>query len=127
MKVLIVQDDVGARRLVEFTLQQEGIEVVTAANGLEALERAQVEQPDVIVMDVVMPVMAGFETCLRLKEIPTTSHIPILLLTAEGEETNRDYGLLAGADECLMKPAPPQVVAEHIRKLVAQVNGGEQL
>jgi len=124
-KVLIVEDDPSSRRLVEFTLQQEGFEVATAANGLEGLDRAQSEQPDVIVMDVMMPVMAGFEACLRLKEIPTTAHIPILVLTAKGHEADRTYSLMAGTDDYLAKPADPEVIAARVRALVAKAAAGQ--
>jgi two-component system alkaline phosphatase synthesis response regulator PhoP len=124
-KILIVDDDAGARRLVEFSLQQDGLEVVTASNGLEALERAQIEQPDVIVMDVIMPVMAGLEACLRLKEIPTTSHIPILILSSKGHEADRDFSLMAGADDFLAKPATPAEVAERVHKLLIQGSRAE--
>ncbi len=119
-KVLLVEDDPSARRLVEFTLQQEGYEVVTAVNGKEGLEKAQSEQPDVIVMDVMMPQMGGFEACLRLKEIPTTSHIPILVLTAKGQPADRTYSLMAGADDYLAKPADPQTIADHVKQLIEQ-------
>lgn len=118
-KILLVDDDAGARRLVEFTLQQEGFEVVTASNGLEGLERAQTTQPDVIVMDIMMPVMGGYEACLRLKEIPTTAHIPILVLTAKGQAADREYSLMAGADDYIAKPAEPQEIAERVRRMAA--------
>jgi DNA-binding response OmpR family regulator len=118
-KVLLVEDDASARRLVEFTLQQEGFEVVTAGNGKDGLERAQMEQPDVIIMDVMMPVMGGYEACLRLKEIPTTSHIPILILTAKGQEADRAYSMMAGADDYLAKPSDPQQIAAHVKNLLS--------
>ena len=117
-KVLIVEDDAGARRLMEFTLQQEGYEVVLASNGLEGLDQAQIEQPDAIVMDVMMPIMAGYEACLRLKEIPTTSHIPILLLTAKDQVADEAFSLMAGADDYLPKPASPSEVAERVHRLI---------
>jgi DNA-binding response OmpR family regulator len=123
-KVLVVEDDASARRLVEFTLQQEGFEVVTANNGLEGLDKAQSMQPDVIVMDIMMPVMAGFEACLRLKEIPTTAHIPILVLTAKGHEADRTYSLMAGADDYLAKPADPDVIAGRVRALADKAATG---
>ena len=119
-KVLLVEDDASARRLLEFTMQQEGFEVCMAADGKQALETAQAEQPDVIVMDVMMPVMGGFEATLRLKEIPTTSHIPILVLTAKGHPADREYSLMAGADDYLAKPVEPQEIVEHVRKLIGQ-------
>lgn len=123
-KILVVEDDASARRLVEFTLQQEGFEVVTANNGLEGLDKAQSLQPDVIVMDIMMPVMAGFEACLRLKEIPTTAHIPILVLTAKGHEADRTYSLMAGADDYLAKPADPDVIAGRVRALADKAAAG---
>lgn len=119
-KVLIVEDDTGARRMLEFTLQQEGFEVITAANGREGLEKAQNEQPDVVVMDIMMPVMGGLEACLRLKEVPTTSHIPVLIMTGKTTESDRTYSMMAGADDYVAKPADLHDVAERVRMLAAQ-------
>ena len=119
-KVLLVEDNASARRLVEFTLQQEGHVVVTANNGKEGLEKAQVEQPDVIVMDIMMPQMGGYEACLRLREIPTTAHIPIMILSAKSQQLDKSFGMMAGADDYLEKPVDPQVIAEHVKKLVAR-------
>ncbi len=119
-KVLVIEDDSGARRMVEFTLQQEGFEVITAANGRDGLEKAQNEQPDVIVIDIMMPVMGGLEACLRLKEVPTTSHIPVLVLTAKVTDSDRTYSLMAGADDYIAKPADLHDVAERVRMLAAQ-------
>lgn len=118
-RILLVEDDASARRLVEFTLQQDGFDVITAGNGKEAIERAQREQPDAIVMDVMMPVMGGYEACLRLKEIPTTAYIPILILTAKGQEADRTYSMMAGADDYLAKPSDPRLIAERVRSLLA--------
>ncbi len=119
-KVLLVEDDASVRRLLEFTLQQEGYDVCIASNGKQSLEVAQSEQPDVIVMDVMMPIMGGFEATLRLKEIPTTSHIPILVLTAKGQSADREYSMMAGADDYLAKPAEPSEIVAHVRKLMEQ-------
>ncbi len=119
-KVLLVEDDASARRLLEFTMQQAGYQVCTAGDGKQALEVAQAEQPDVIVMDVMMPVMAGYEATLRLKEIPTTSHIPILILTARSHPADREYSLMAGADDVMAQPVEPQEVVAHVRQLIEQ-------
>ena len=117
-KVLLVEDDPGARRLVEFTLQQAGFEVVMAKDGKEGLKVAQNEQPDAIIMDVMMPMMGGYEACLRLKEIPTTAHIPVLILTAKVQPAEKTYSTMAGADDFLTKPAEPDVIVARVKKLL---------
>ena len=118
-KVLLVEDDPSARRLIEFTLQQAGFEVTSANDGKEGLKKAQSEQPDAIIMDVMMPMMGGYEACLRLKEIPTTAHIPILILTAKVQPAEKTYSTMAGADDFLTKPAEPDTIVERVKKLLA--------
>ncbi|MFQ6015167.1 MAG: response regulator transcription factor [Anaerolineae bacterium] len=117
-RVLIVDDDPNALRLIGYTLEQEGFEILTAADGHEALEVAQRELPDLIILDIMMPSMAGFETCLRLREIPITSHIPILVLTAKAQEADQILSFKAGADEYLAKPAAPDEIVAKVNQLI---------
>ena len=117
-KILVVEDDPSARRLISFTLEEAGYHVLTATNGSEGLEKAQSELPDLILMDVMMPVMAGFEACLRLKELPTTAQIPILVLTAKSQPSDKTYSLMAGADDYLAKPAAPEEIVNRVKALL---------
>ena len=85
-KILVAEDERDIRELIGFTLRFAGFEVVLAVNGIEAVEKAPLEQPDLIMLDVRMPKMTGYEACRRLKENPETSDIPIVFLSAKGQE-----------------------------------------
>lgn len=104
-KILVVDDDPNALRLVSYAFMAEGYETVTASNGAEALARLASEQPDLIVLDVMMPDMSGLELCQRIRANQQTSRLPILMLSARGLVADRVAGLKAGADDYLPKPA----------------------
>ena len=112
-KVLVVDDERDIVDLLTYNLKKEGYDVVSANNGNEALKKAA-SKPDLIVLDVMMPVLDGFETCRRLKADPATSSIPIIFLTARSGEVDEVIGLELGADDYIQKPISP-------RKLVARV------
>lgn len=104
-KILVVDDDPNALRLVSYAFLAEGYETVTANSGAEALARLASEQPDLIVLDVMMPDMSGLELCQRIRANRQTSRLPILMLSARGLVADRVAGLKAGADDYLPKPA----------------------
>ena len=111
-KILIAEDERDIRDLITFSLRFAGYEVVAASNGEEAVQMAPQEMPELILMDVRMPRMTGYEACALIKADPKTSHIPILFLSAKGQESEIQSGLEAGADEYLLKPfAPDQLIA----------------
>jgi len=112
-KVLVVDDERDIVDLIRYNLAKEGCEVIGAYNGEEALEKSS-ERPDLIILDLMMPVLDGFETCKRLKAEPSTSAIPIIFLTAKSGELDEILGLELGADDYIQKPISP-------RKLVARV------
>jgi two-component system alkaline phosphatase synthesis response regulator PhoP len=112
-KILVVDDERDIVDLIKYNLIKEGYEVSVAYNGKEALEQASFF-PDLIVLDLMMPVLDGFETCKRLKANPQTSSIPVLFLTAKSSETDEIVGLELGADDYIQKPISP-------RKLTARV------
>ncbi len=102
--VLVVEDEIRLARTIELYLGQRGFRVRTAQNGQEALERIAEATPDVIVADIMMPVMDGYDLCRRLRAEPATCTIPFLFLTAKGENRDRARGLTMGADDYLAKP-----------------------
>ena len=110
--VLVVDDDPRMSRLLRLNLERAGYRVVTAANGAEALEMADLEGPDLIVLDVMMPVMDGFTCLQRLREFST---VPVILLTAKGEEKDKVHGLDLGADDYLTKPFGPAELLARVR------------
>ncbi len=117
-KVLVVDDEVYILHILDFSLGAEGYEVITAANGEQALEKAISEKPDLIVLDVMMPKMDGYETCRKIKALPETKHIPVLLLTAKGRDIDRQRGFDAGADDYITKPFSPNKLIDRIQGIL---------
>jgi DNA-binding response OmpR family regulator len=113
--ILVVDDEPRYVQLVEVNLQTEGYEVRSANNGQEALEEVSKEQPDLIMLDVMMPVMDGFTACERIREF---SSVPIIILTAKGEERDRVRGLDAGADDYIVKPFSAQEMLARVRAVL---------
>ncbi len=102
--VLIVEDEGAQREVLKYNLEAEGFEVVMAENGDEALLLVQEEQPDLIVLDWMLPNVSGIEICRRVKADPATRPIPIVMLSARGDEVDRVRGLETGADDYVVKP-----------------------
>ncbi len=116
VKILVAEDERDIRELISFTLRFADFEVVLVKNGLEAVERAAEVEPDLILMDVRMPKMTGYEACRELKKDPATADIPVAFLSAKGQEMEIEEGLNSGAMEYIVKPFAPD-------ELVDQVNG----
>ncbi len=117
--LILVVDDVPANvKLLEAKLSAEYYDVVTARNGFEAIQQAQQHKPDLILLDVMMPGMDGFEACRRMKEDPTISHIPVVMVTALSEVSDRINGLEAGADDFITKPINDTALFARVRSLV---------
>jgi diguanylate cyclase (GGDEF)-like protein len=114
-RVLVADDDEDIRTYLEVTLSLNGFEVVEAWDGVDALEKARRGEPDVILLDVMMPRMNGLEVLRRLREDARTAHLPIVLLTARGQSTDTVEGLDAGADGYLTKPFDADVLLAHVR------------
>ncbi len=119
-KILVVDDEPEAVELVEFNLKQAGYTVTTAADGAEALKKARSQSPDLIVLDVMLPEMDGFEICKTLRLDPATARLPILMLTAKAAEIDRVLGLELGADDYVTKPFSPRELLLRIKKILAR-------
>ncbi|HET7377241.1 MAG TPA: response regulator [Anaerolineae bacterium] len=120
-KILIAEDERDIRDLVTFSLKFGGFDVVQASNGVEAVERAQAELPDLILMDVRMPKMTGYEACKALKAIPAMRHIPVVFLSAKGQESEIQQGVEAGAEEYILKPFAPDELTKQIKSVLDRV------
>jgi DNA-binding response OmpR family regulator len=114
-KILVVDDEVKNIKLLDALLTPRGYTVVTAANGEEALRQVQQEQPDLILLDVMMPILDGFEVCRRLKENDETRLLPVVIMTALGQVEDRIKGIEAGADDFLTKPVQRDELMARIR------------
>ncbi|MEJ5240560.1 MAG: response regulator [Anaerolineales bacterium] len=124
-KILIVDDDADTLRLVGLMLQRQGYEVVAASNGPQALQKAEEEEPDLILLDVMMPGMDGYEVARRLRANPITANTPILMFTAKSQIDDKLVGFESGADDYLTKPTHPAELQAHVRALLAR-SGREQ-
>ncbi len=119
-KILIAEDEKDIRELVAFTLRFAGFEVVTATNGVEAVEVATETQPDLILMDVRMPKMTGYQACEKLKEQETTRNIPVVFLSAKGQESEIEQGLQSGAAQYILKPFAPDELTRQVSAILEQ-------
>jgi DNA-binding response OmpR family regulator len=119
-RILVVEDDPAALRLVSYTLEAEGYEVLTATNGLQGLRKAQNDKPDLVVLDVMLPGIDGFEICHRLRADPRTAKLLIMMLSAKAREVDKATGLSVGADDYLPKPADPSDIVSHVKALLAK-------
>jgi len=114
-KLLIVDDEPHIRLLLEQTLEEledHDVEILTATNGLEALETIRSEKPNLVFLDVMMPKMNGYEVCQQIKADPTFNDVYIIMLTAKGQEFDRDRGKDVGADIYMTKPFDPDEILE---------------
>ncbi len=120
-RVLVVDDEPNIREMIAINLRREGIEVVFADDGLTAVDQARESRPDLIVLDIMMPGMDGFEVCRTIREEST---VPILLLSARGEEIDRIVGLELGADDFLVKPFAMRELVAHVRAMLRRSRMG---
>ncbi len=121
IKILVAEDETDIRELVAFSLINiGGFNVVKAKNGAEAVVLAQQEIPDLILMDVRMPQMTGYEACAALKEIPETKDIPVVFLSAKGQEQEIQTGMSVGAEEYILKPFAPDVLTNKVREILTR-------
>ena len=123
-KILIVEDDRDIVEMVEYNLRKEGYTTVSALNGEDGVKLAGSEQPDLIILDIMLPVLDGFEVCRALKNEDKTSQIPIIILSAKSQETDKVVGLELGADDYVTKPFSPRELIARIRAILRR--GAEQ-
>jgi two-component system alkaline phosphatase synthesis response regulator PhoP len=119
-KILIAEDERDIRDLIEFTLNYAGHEVVKAANGVEAVDLAPQVLPDLILLDVRMPRMTGYEACRALKSIDGVKDIPVVFLSAKGQQNEMDVGMDAGAYDYILKPFAPDQLTRRIAEILAR-------
>jgi two-component system alkaline phosphatase synthesis response regulator PhoP len=118
-KILVVDDEVNITQILEFSIGAEGYEVIAAQNGEEAIDKARREQPDLIILDIMMPIIDGYEACRILKANPLTKNIPVILLTAKGRDIDRRLGYEVGATDYIIKPFSPNKLIDRIHKLLS--------
>jgi phosphate regulon transcriptional regulator PhoB len=120
--ILIVEDETDILNLIEWHLRAEKYTVLTAKDGVKGLDTAIKQLPDLIVLDLMLPGMDGLEICKALKRNPKTEHIPVIMLTAKGEEVDRIVGLELGADDYMVKPFSPRELTLRVRAVLKRTD-----
>ncbi len=121
-KIMVVEDDPTTLKLLIFMLERKKYEVVSCVNGFEAVETVEKELPDLILMDVMLPKMDGIEATMNIKENPSTSHIPIMILSALGQEMEVMKGLQLGAEGYVVKPFDSQSLLRQIAEKFSEIS-----
>ncbi|ARV10029.1 DNA-binding response regulator [Winogradskyella sp. PC-19] len=121
IKILLVDDEADILEIVGYNLTSEGYQIITATNGVEAIEKAKKHKPQLIILDVMMPEMDGIEACEKLRGIPDLSNAIITFLTARGEDYSQVAGFDAGADDYITKPIKPKVLVSKVKALLRRL------
>ncbi len=118
-RILIIEDDPSFSRAINHIVEKEGYEVSTASNGMTGLRMAKDNPPDLLILDVMLPGLDGFEICSQLRADESTEKLPIIMLSAKGQEADKTTGLSVGANEYLTKPIDRALLLEKIASLLA--------
>ena len=125
-RVLVIEDDPATVLLISYILKEQGYKVLTALNGIEGFRKAVEQEPDLVILDIMMPEVDGFKICRALRREDRTSHLPILMFSAKARQIDKDAGLSAGADDYLTKPADPSEIVSRVDRVLAQSRAGVQ-
>jgi twitching motility two-component system response regulator PilH len=117
-KVLVVEDSLAQRQMISDLLAESGWKVTVVCDGVEALEYIQKSSPDLVVLDIVMPRMNGYEVCRKIKSDPKTKDVPVILCSSKNEEFDRYWGMKQGADAYIVKPFQPTELLGTIKQLL---------
>jgi len=126
-KILLVDDEADILEIVGYNLKKEGFEVTTTDNGKDAIKLAKKENPDLIILDVMMPEMDGMETCYQMRNIPSLKDTLIAFLTARGEDYSQIAGFDAGADDYITKPVKPRVLVSKVKAILRRKGGSVEV
>lgn len=116
--VLVVEDSLAQRQMISDLLKGSGLKVAVASDGVDALEQIKQFSPDLVVLDIVMPRMNGYEVCRRLKNDPKTQNVPVVMCSSKGEEFDRYWGIKQGADAYIAKPFQPTELIGTVKQLL---------
>jgi two-component system phosphate regulon response regulator PhoB len=125
-KILVIEDERSLVEILSYNLTREGFEVLTAYDGQDGLRQAQVKLPDLVVLDLMLPVKGGLEVCRELRMGTRTRDIPIIMLTAKAEESDQLIGFATGADDYVTKPYSTKVLIQRIKKELRRRQGGDE-
>ena len=117
-RILVVEDSVTQREMMKDLLEGSGLRVTVANNGIEALQIAQNQQLNLILLDIILPKMNGYEVCRRIKSTASTQHLPVVMCSSKGEEFDRYWGMKQGADAYIAKPFQPTELVGTVKQLL---------
>ncbi len=126
MKVLVVDDDKTTRKMLSLILRSKGYEVITAENGMDGLQKLGMEQVNLILTDMNMPYMDGIEFTKQVRANPEISNIPIVMLTTEADEEEKQRAYRAGVDDYLVKPATAEQIVESMKRIIRKIFGKKE-
>ena len=121
VKILVAEDERDIRELIAYTLMFAGYDIIQASNGADAVSLAVQEKPDLILMDVRMPRMTGYQACEVIKENPETKDTPVIFLSAKGQESEIQQGLGAGAVKYILKPFVPDELTAQVKNILKEI------
>ncbi|NJN60828.1 MAG: response regulator [Coleofasciculaceae cyanobacterium RL_1_1] len=117
-KVLVIEDSATQREMIADLLRTNGLTVIEATDGIEALDKIQGNPPDLVILDIVMPRMNGYEVCRRLKADPCMQGVPVVMCSSKGEEFDRYWGMKQGADAYVAKPFQPNELVGTVKQML---------
>ncbi|MGD1902402.1 MAG: response regulator transcription factor [Geitlerinemataceae cyanobacterium] len=117
-KVLVIEDSATQREMIADLLRKNGLTVIEATDGIEALDKIQISPPDLVILDIVMPKMNGYEVCRRLKADPSMQGVPVVMCSSKGEEFDRYWGMKQGADAYVAKPFQPNELVGTVKQML---------
>lgn len=126
-KILIIEDEKDIVKMLDYNLKKEGFKTLSAHNGEDGLDMARKENPDLILLDLMLPEMDGLDVCKAIKNEAKTSHIPIIILTAKAQETDKIVGLELGADDYMTKPFSPRELIARIKAVLRRMKEKDKL
>jgi two-component system alkaline phosphatase synthesis response regulator PhoP len=119
-KIMVVDDEPYIARVIKFKLEQEGYTVISANDGITGLNKIKEEKPDLVLLDVMMPGMSGYEVCQKIKGDAELAGIPVVILTAKGQERDREQGFSMGASDYITKPFSPNRLLELVKSIIGE-------
>lgn len=120
--ILVVDDEPYILRSLSFVLERQGYQVVTAADGADALAKIQQLRPNLVFLDIMLPRKSGYEVCAEVKNDPQLAATHVVMLSAKGQQVDRERGMLGGADEYMTKPFSPREIVNYVQRIVAQTS-----
>jgi DNA-binding response OmpR family regulator len=124
IKILIIEDDISTSQFLSYTMEREGYQPITALDGIDGLKKALAEKPDLIILDVMLPGLDGFELCPRLRAYPATADIPVLILSAKAQDADKSAAFKVGANYYIVKPADPAKIVDVVKNMLKEPTPG---